>query len=295
MDSPPDLNIRVLRYFVALVEAGTYTRAAAQLHVATPSLSQQISKLEHDLGVRLVERDHRGARLTAAGTEFLPLAVDLLSTHDRAVGMMRRHRRAEHHRIRIGFYATMAGPRTREILDSLRTISPATTVELVQVSWGDQVRAVLDGRVDVAFARPPLDTAHVRTFPVFTEKRVLAMSANHPLARLPELRIADMSGVVQVDTDNVPEEWRRWWSVDPRPDGTAVRYGPLVHGAEEMLEVVANTDAVAITAESLVMAFPRPDIVYRPIVDIEPARIVLVAPSDDRPAVRALVRAVTGD
>ncbi|QBJ96594.1 LysR family transcriptional regulator [Rhodococcus sp. ABRD24] len=291
MESIPDINTRVLRYFVTLAQAGTYTRAAEVLHVATPSLSQQISKLEHDLGVRLIERDHRGARLTEAGAEFLPLALDLLSVHDQAVGVVRRHRRAAQQRIRIGFFATVAGPRTHEILDKLRKTLPGINIELVQVGWGEQITAVLDGRVDVVFARPPLDTQHVRVFPVFTEKRVLVMSANHRLAAKPELTTSDLADVVQVDTDNVPEDWRRWWSVDPRPDGSPVTYGPLVHGVEEMLEVVATSDTVAITAESLITAFPRQDIVYRPIIDIDPTQIVLVTPTEERLTIRALIHA----
>ncbi|WP_430336315.1 LysR family transcriptional regulator [Rhodococcus sp. ACT016] len=291
MESTPNLNTRVLRYFVTLARAGTYTRAAEMLHVATPSLSQQIAKLEHDVGVKLVERDHRGARLTEAGTEFLPLAINLLAVHDQAIGIVRRHRRAAQHRIRIGFFASVAGPRTHEILDLLRASVPGISIELVQVAWGEQVTAVTDGRVDVVFARPPLDTTHVNVFPVFTEKRVLAMSANHRLAAKDELTIADLAGVVQVDTDNVPEDWRKWWSVDPRPDGTPVIYGPMVHGVEEMLEVVATSDAVAVTAESLVTAFPRKDIVYRPIVDIEPSQMVLVTPMEERSTISALIHA----
>lgn len=91
----------MLRYFVALAQAGTYTRAAEILRVATPSLSQQISKLEHEIGVRLFERDHRGARLTDAGSEFFPMAINLLSVHDQAIGVVRRHRRAAQQQIRI--------------------------------------------------------------------------------------------------------------------------------------------------------------------------------------------------
>lgn len=292
MMSRPDVHPRVLRYFVALAGAGTYTRAAARVHISVPSLSQQMQKLESDLGVPLVERDHRGARLTSAGNEFLASARQILALHDQAVIRVRAHSQATPDRIRIGFYSTVAGPQTHSILGALRRLAPATQIDLVQVGWGEQVTAVLDDRVDVSFARPPFPEDDIRTFPILTEERVLIMSVHHPLAAQDTVSVADLSDVVQVDTDNVPDEWRRWWSLDPRPNGTPITYGPFVHSAEEMLEVIATSDAVGITAKSLADALPRRDIAYRTINGIEPAQIVLVLPADIRPAATLLIRAL---
>lgn len=292
MMSRPDVHPRVLRYFVALAEAGTYTRAAALVHISVPSLSQQMQKLESDLGVPLVERDHRGARLTPAGEEFLASARQILTLHDQAVIRVRSHGHAIPERIRIGFYSTVAGPQTHSILGVLRRLAPAMQIDLVQVGWGEQVTAVLDGRVDASFARPPFPEADIRTFPVLTEERVLIMSVHHPLAAQDTVSVANLADVVQVDTDNVPDEWRRWWSLDPRPDGTPVTYGPLVHSAEEMLEVIATSDAVGITAKSLADVLPRTDIAFRTINGIEPAQIVLVLPAESRPAAALLIHAL---
>lgn len=155
---------------------------------------------------------------------------------------------------------------------------PAAHVDLVQVGWGEQVPAVLDGRVDAVFARPPLPEAPVRRTLVLTEPRVLAMSTAHRLTDLQELRSTDLAGTVQVDTENVDPVWRAWWSLDPRPDGRHPRYGPVVHSIEEMLQVVASTDVVAITAASVARIHPRPDIAYRAIVDIDPCTVELVTP-----------------
>jgi DNA-binding transcriptional LysR family regulator len=291
--SQPDLNPRVLRYFVTLAEAGTYTRAAELLHLSTPSLSQQIGKLERDLGIQLVERDHRGARLTEAGAEFLDEATKILAAHDHAIGAVRRHVRARQRQIRIGFLATVAGPRTHAILAALRNRLPDIKTDLVQVTWAEQVTAVATGVVDVVFARPPLDPGRLATYPVFSEGRVVAMAADHRLAQKSQLSVDDLSGVVHADTDSASDEWRRWWSVDPRPDGTPVIYGPMVHGIEETLEIVANTDAIVVTAESVATTYPRRDIAYRPLTGVEPARIVLVAPTIQSEAVRALITAIT--
>lgn len=292
MVSCPDVHPRILRYFVALAEAGTYTRAAGLMHIAVPSLSQQMRKLESDLGVTLIERDHRGAWLTPAGDEFLVSARQILTLHDQAVARARIHSDAIPDRIRIGFYGTMAGPQTRSILGAMRQLAPATQIDLVQVGWGEQITAVLDGRVDASFARPPFCDDGIRTFPVLTEERVLIASVHHPLAAKETVNVDDLSGTVHIDTDHVPDEWRRWWALDPRPDGTPVTYGPLVHSAEEMLEVIATSDAVGITAKSIADVLPRRDIAYRPIRGIEPAQIVLVLPGDSRRIGALLVQAV---
>ena len=271
-----DLDLRVVRYFAAVADAGTYAAAAASLHVATPSLSQQIRRFEATLGVRLLERDHRGARLTPVGAEILDAARPLLADQERVLGVVRRHRRAAGHTLRVGFLSGGAGPLTRRLLDALHARVPEAVVDLVQVGWGEQVSAVLDGSVDAVFARPPLADAPVRRVPLLSERRVLVMAAGHRLAGRSSLGVADLADVVQIDTEGVDEEWRRWWSLDPRPDGTRPRYGPVVRTMEELLQVVATTDAVAVTAESMHELYPRPDVCYRPILDAEPTTVELV-------------------
>lgn len=288
----PDLPPRVLRYFVALAEAGSYTRAAAALHISIPSLSQQIRKTENELGVTLLERDHRGANLTPAGEELLDFARQILTLHDVAISRVRARHVSAPAQIRIGFYTTIAGPRTHPILDALRSIAPATLIELVHLTWGDQVTAVTEGRVDASFARPPFTASGVVTHPVLTEDRVLIMSTRHPLAAKEFVTVADLADVVQVATENVPEDWRRWWALDPRPDGSNATYGTTIHSMEEMLEVIATSDTVGITASSVADTMPRGDLVYRPIIGVDPAQIVLVTPVDARPATALLLRAL---
>ena len=288
-----DLDLRQLRYFLAVVDRGTYSAAAEALHIATPSLSQQIRKLESDLGVRLLDRDHRGARPTAVGRDLAEHARELLAGQERAVTVVRRHARSASGTIRLGFLSGVAGPRTRDILGRLHALAPEAEVDLVQVDWGEQVAAVLDGRVDAVFARPPLPEAPVRRTAILTEPRVLAMSADHPLADRQEIRIQDLADIVQVDAEDVDETWRTWWSLDPRPDGSHPRYGPVVHTIEEMLQVVASTHVVAITAASVANIYPRPDIAYRIITDADPTTVELVTPlTAPNPLVTLLITAV---
>jgi DNA-binding transcriptional LysR family regulator len=291
-----DLDLRVLRYFVTVADVGTYTAAAEALHIATPSLSQQIRKLEQDVGVRLLDRDHRGARVTAAGAEVLEHARGLLADQDRLLAVGRRHRRAERNTLRVGFVPGMAGVGTRALLDRVRAAAPeGAEVELTQIGWADQLDVVLDGRVDAMLARPPLPKRPVRRILLLTEPRVLVMASDHPLARLDTLCLADLADVLQVNTDGVDETWRAFWTLDPRPDGSRPRYGPLVHSVVEMLEVCAATRAVGITGASIVELYPRPDLAFRPIVGIAPTTVELVVKEGPLAPLPAALVAVVHD
>lgn len=288
-----DLDLRQLRYFLAVVEHGTYSAAAQALHIAAPSLSQQIRTLESNLGVRLLDRDHRGARPTAVGRELIGYARELVACQERTVAVVRRHARSANGTLRLGFLAGGAGLRTRAILDRLRSQVPDARVELLQVGWGEQLAAVLDGRVDAVFARPPLPEAPVRRTVVLTEPRMLAMATDHPLADRGELYSADLADVVQVDAEDVDDAWRAWWSLDPRPDGSRPRYGPVVRTIEEMLQVVASSHLVAITAASVAEFYPRPDVVYCTIADADPTTVELITPlTSPNPLTALLVRVV---
>lgn len=133
-------------------------------------------------------------------------------------------------------------------------------------------------------ARPPLKSRpRLRRVVLFEEPRVLLMARDHPLARRRKLRIVDLADVVQVDTREGTQDWRNWWSIDPRPDGTRPTDGPMVNSIEEMVQVVATTDAVAITGAGVADLFRRADTTSRPIVDAELSTVELVFLASDAP------------
>lgn len=112
------------------------------------------------------------------------------------------------------------------------------------------------------------------------------MAHDHPLARRRKLRIADLADVVQVDTREGTRDWRNWWSIDPRPDGTRPpTYGPpRVNSVEEMVQVVATTDAVAITGAGVASLFRRAETTSRLIADAAPSTVELVFLASDMPS-----------
>ncbi|GAA3237311.1 LysR substrate-binding domain-containing protein [Pseudonocardia petroleophila] len=295
-----DLNLHLVRYLVTVVDEGHFGRAAARLHVSGPALSKQVRMLERRLGAELVDRSAHPVVPTEAGRRFLPDARAALAAADRAVAAVEAHRRTLAGVLRLGFMTAATGTHTRRIIDLVQRDGPGVSVQLVQLPWPDQAAAVRTGAVDASLVRPPIaDTDGLRLDLVRHEPRVVALPAGHRLASRAEVALDDLDGEPHVTDDETDEQWVRWWACDPRPSGVPVRYGPVVHTMDELLEVVASGEAVAITGSSVVDSHRHPEVVFVPVTDAEPCPISLCTRSDDRSALvgalRRAVRAVRDD
>lgn len=284
-----DLSLRALQALSVVVDEGHFGRAAEKLYITTPALSQQIRRLETQLGVRLLERNAHPIELTEAGRILLPRAREILDTADQAVGLLIALQRRESRHLRIGFINGAAGRVGRAVLDALH--SP---FELVHLDWSEQQSAVASGKVDAAFVRPPLPPVEGLALELIGEEpRVVVLPRGHRLAEKTSIAIAELDTEVHVRSEAFGEEWLRWWSVDPRPSGMPVRYGPSVRTMDELLEVVANGAAVAITAATISEYYTRNDVAFVPISDIDPCAIELCTRVDEpHPGVSDLRRTV---
>ncbi len=183
------MELRHLRYFVAVAEELNFTRAAQRLHTAQPSLSQQIRQLEDEVGVRLLERTKRSVQLTAAGRVMLHEAKDILSRVDHAVHMAGKAATGQAGEIALG---TFIGADVR-ILPRIR---PALARRLPEVRLVLHSRYVLDplaglraGTLDLAFLRGPLREPDLASEEILREKIVAVVPAHHRLARLPRITV----------------------------------------------------------------------------------------------------------
>lgn len=286
-----DLNLHLVRYVVAVAEAGHFGRAAQRLFISGPALSKQIRALERALGVDLLDRTSHPIVPTEAGRRFLAEARPALAAADRAVAAVKAYRRELAGALRLGFMTAATGTHTREIVDLLQRDFPSASVQLVQLPWPDQVDAVRAGNVDASLVRPPFSHMDGLQLDVVRyEPRVVALSSRHPLAVRPAVELADLDGDPHVTDDEADEQWVRWWACDPRPSGVPVAYGPIVHTMDELLEVVAANEAVAITGSSVVDSFRHPDVVFVPIIDVEPCPISLCTKSDDQSSLIVALR-----
>jgi DNA-binding transcriptional LysR family regulator len=274
-----DLDLRLVRYFTAVVEHLNFARAAAALHIAQPSLSRQIQRLEDSLGVRLLERTTQGSTLSAAGAAFLPRAQMLLHTADQAVLAARAA--APPRTVTIGYVEDLViTPAVRD----LRRRHPAAHVRTRHLD-SDEARALPDHQVDVLVTRTPLPipTEDLRMTVLYDEPRVLLVPASHPLAGKESVSPDDFAHEPLVACAGMAAAWTGFWRLAPRPDGEPAPLAPmLVDTFEDKLEVVADGRAIAIVPAGDRRSTLRDDLTTIPIDGIEPCQVAVVTRAGDR-------------
>ena len=226
-------ELRQLRYFVAVAEESSVTRAARRLNVAQQSLSQQITVLERALGARLFDRDTRGTRLTEIGQLFLPEARAVLDHAERAVATVRRAARGDTGRLSIAFLSSknhLLAP----VVRTLRQRFPGIELTVEDASIGQLVAGVGDGRYDAAFTRPPLVDG-LATRNLFTDQVCAVLPEGHPLAGHAELHLSALADEPWILTpcNSWPRTGREWCSCrssttrpSPRSSGTRTPTSP---------------------------------------------------------------------
>ena len=172
------MELRHLRYFVAVAEHLHFGRAADELHIAQPSVSQQIRQLENELGVALFERSKRRVRLTEAGRQFLEEARHILTRTHHAALVARRANLESVERIRVGFAYWMDVAALSTIVTRFAEEQPAVHVEMLGLSVPRQLIALRERHLDVAFVRPPLGEPSLRGEVILAEPLVAAVPAN---------------------------------------------------------------------------------------------------------------------
>lgn len=187
------MELRHLRYFVAVAERGHFGRAAAALHVSTPTLSQQIRALEREIGTPLLVRDRRGALLTGAGAALMPEARRTLDAAEAALREARRAGGVETPAVRIGLLAGLPDWLPAK-LDRLLTSRGAHAV-LIGGSTSEQIDALTRGELDLALVRCPLDLPTGTELLLVAEEELgVLMPVDHPLAHHSVLKPRDLDG-----------------------------------------------------------------------------------------------------
>ncbi|MFF7352575.1 LysR substrate-binding domain-containing protein [Streptomyces filipinensis] len=183
------MELRQLSYFVAVAEELHFGRAAERLHIVQSAVSQQIQRLERELGAELFDRSPRRVRLTGAGERLLPEARAVLAAAERARAAV-----AAPAGLRLGT-STGLGAHLDRVLAAFAERAPEVPVELFSLPAGERFARVAAGRLDAAFVRSAEPPAGVRVVPLWPDPLVAALPAMHPLARRPEIDLADLAGL----------------------------------------------------------------------------------------------------
>ena len=191
----PALELRHLRYFVAVADELNVTRAAARLNVAQPALSHQIRDLEREVGTPLLHRLGRGVALTPPGEFFAADARAILAAVHAATTRARRAAAGELGSIRIGFVGSASfNPIVTGAIRDYRAAFPGVQVELVEEPTADLIASLRSGRADVAFLRPaPGEGDGLWSRHLLDEPMLVALPVRHPLAGNDRIALADLA------------------------------------------------------------------------------------------------------
>jgi DNA-binding transcriptional LysR family regulator len=188
------MELRHLRYFLAVAEELHFGRAALRLRIAQPPLSQQIRKLEQELGVDLFTRTKRRVELTPAGCAFLEEARHVLAQAGRAVRSAQQAGRGEIGHLAIGFVPSADLDVLPRVLRAWRQRFPRVEMELHALLPAEQVEALRDGRIQVGFVRMPVDDGGLIVEPIQREPLLAVLPRGHRLARSRSVRLAELAG-----------------------------------------------------------------------------------------------------
>ncbi|MCO1598923.1 LysR family transcriptional regulator [Micromonospora sp. RHAY321] len=286
----PDL--RQLRYFVAVAEESSFTRAASRLMITQQSLSQQINALERILGAKLFDRGSRGTRLTGTGTLFLPEARAVLDRADEAVAVVRRAVRGETGQLRVAFLATTANHLLPPVVRAVRDRLPGLELTTEETTIGPLVDGLSSGRYDLAFTRPPqVPGLAART--LVTEQVCAVLPEGHPLADRTELTLPELADERWVMTPRSSwEPWHRRFDEDFRAAGFTpdiVARDASVQGLLGLVAAGVGITRLGRSAHNL----RRTGVVFVPLAGEFATTVMLWRPDDRSVALHRVLAVVT--
>ncbi|MFI6655182.1 LysR family transcriptional regulator [Streptomyces sp. NPDC050523] len=276
------MELRTLRYFVAVAEELHFGRAAARLHMSQPPLSRAIKQLETDVGAVLFDRSSAGVSLTAVGVVLLEEARGLLDQADRM--RVRVAAAAGAASLTVGLLGDNTDPGIRRLADDYRRRHPHIEVRVREAGLADPTCGLHAGLVDIALTRAPFDETGLTVRELRADPVGALLRADDPLAGRDAVHLADLADrrwfVFPEGTDPL---WQSYWNGGER------REGPVVRAVQECRQAVLWNGTVGIT---LVTHEPGAGLAVVPLVDMEPSRAVVAwNEGDTNPLVRSFAQA----
>jgi DNA-binding transcriptional LysR family regulator len=283
------MELRQLRYFVAVAEEGSLTRAAGRLHLAQQSLSEQIRTLETQLGVTLFVRSSRGAELTDAGALLLREARPLLAQADRVVEAVR----GDGGSLRVGFLSSVANYVLPPLVRAFRERHPDVDLHVEDVAIATLVDRLRAGDLDAGLTRPP-HVDDLETEVVLREPVAAVLPEDHPLAGRSEIALAELAAEPWVLTPRASwPPWHRKYDEDFARAGFRPRVVQRGTSPQNLLALVAA--GVGVTRLPLSARSLRDGgVAFVPLAGDEAEVVLATRPGAANPALPTL-RAVVRD
>lgn len=270
------MDLRLLRYFVAVVDEGHIGRAAARLHMTQPPLSRAIRRLESDVGSPLLVRTPAGVRSTGTGTVLYEEARELLA-HAEAV----RERVAGTAVLTIGTLAGSVDADASRAAAAFREAYPGTQVRIREAGLDDPSAGLRAGVVDAAITRVPFEADGITVHPLRADPVGVILLADDPLAARDDVVLGDLAGRrwfrFPEGTDRL---WTEYWT-GPGVSGGSYASGPVVRTVHECLQAVLWSDSTGLGpahTESPDGALPD-GLVWVLVRDMPPSRLVVAWPT----------------
>ncbi|WP_329560643.1 LysR substrate-binding domain-containing protein [Kitasatospora sp. NBC_01266] len=275
------MELRTLRYFVAVAEELHFGRAALRLHMSQPPLSRAIKQLETELGATLFDRSSAGVALTAVGALLLDEARALLEQADRVRERVAVAAGAA--TVTVGILGGSTDPGATRLAAAYRRRHPGVEVRVRETDLTDPTCGLRARLVDVALTRGPFDETGLTVRTLRTDPVGALLRADDPLARRDRLTLADLADRhwFQFPQGTDPS-WQSYWN------GGSPRQGPVVRAVQECVQAVLWNGTVGMT---VLGHQPPAELAVVPLVDMAPSRVVAAWNRDDpNPLIRSLVR-----
>jgi DNA-binding transcriptional LysR family regulator len=280
------MDIRQLRYVIAVAEELSFTRAAARLNIAQPPLTMQIKRIEEELGFPLFHRTKRSVQITEAGEVFLEKGRRIINDFESLKEASRRASRGEAGRIVVGFVGSVAFHFFPKVLREYRLAVPGVEIELLELQNRPLIDALRNERVDVAFMRPYFQDANIAMEQVLEERLIVALPSNHPLANRKMLSIRELKNDPFVTSNRrpAPSIYAFLMSICERA-GFQPRVVQAATDIQTVVGLVAAGMGVAIVTDSI-KRLGVEGVKYCEFSDVtDSARIVMAWRKNDRSAV----------
>jgi DNA-binding transcriptional LysR family regulator len=259
------MELRHLRYFVAVAEDLSFTKAAGKLHLAQPSLTRQIHNLEEELGVRLLNRSKSQVALTEEGRSFLADARRILALATESILAVQRLSRGEVGQLNIAYLPNFDFELLPETLRAFRQTFPHIALNLFDMTPAEQLRALEARKIDLGFVGlpPPASASAIQWESITQHRTVVVLPAKHPLARKRQLNLGELETMFFVGmSEKTHPGFREWLNRTCQQAGFTPRVLQDAELEPSLMTFVAEGLGVTLAREHI-KKLPHPGVVFR--------------------------------